>query len=165
MRNNQGLDPNSGSNVQQQQNAQASSTHLMSTPEPQYQNQYGHQVSLSPDTHSSPSSLNNYHFDEPMPLPDVVPEDYLASMQAINNPHWWDHVMMPGFSWPGTMDQNQNHMPAAAEQNVNVMTAVADPNLALNNHNHNHNQQLQQRDFAYISHDSQPMLHRHQHQR
>ena len=31
---------------------------------------------------------------------DVPTDDFLASMQAINSPVWWEHVMMPGFTWP-----------------------------------------------------------------
>jgi hypothetical protein len=33
--------------------------------------------------------------------PDEIPTDeMLAGMHALNNPQWWTHAMMPGFSWP-----------------------------------------------------------------
>ncbi|KAF8530244.1 fungal-specific transcription factor domain-containing protein [Hysterangium stoloniferum] len=159
--NNPAPDPNAGSNVQQNV-TQTSPAHLLNVSDAQYQNQYGHQqVSMSPEAYSSPSSINNYQFDEPMPLPEVVPEDFLASMQAINNPGWWENVMMPGFTWPA-VDQNQMVAPPTDE---NGMTGVTDTGLALSINGHNAAQQLQQQDFSFMPHEPQPMMHQHQRQR
>ncbi|KAJ7124189.1 hypothetical protein C8R44DRAFT_980593 [Mycena epipterygia] len=32
-------------------------------------------------------------------------EKMLAAMQPINNPAWWDNMMMPGFSWPSSRNR------------------------------------------------------------
>lgn len=69
--------------------------------------QYGQQtLTLSPTRYdgmypmssASGNTVTPYNMDGN--IPEVANEDLLASMQAINNPVWWDHVMMPGFSWP-----------------------------------------------------------------
>lgn len=61
--------------------------------------------------------------DEAMSLPALTTEEYILSMQAINNPRWWDNVMMPGFSWPVHPSANANvsagagaGVPGATEQ-------------------------------------------------
>jgi hypothetical protein len=86
---------------------------------PMGSNQYGQTLTLSPthygDTYSSSSAggtVTQYNMEQSMP--EVPSEDLLASMQAINNPVWWEHVMMPGFTWPdsvanpsGSGDQSQ----------------------------------------------------------
>lgn len=76
-------------------------------------------------------------------IPEVHSEDLLASMQAINNPMWWEHVMMPGFTWPdsvanpsgtstmGPGDRNQQH------QNVDPYSFM--PHDTLMQHEHSMN--------------------------
>ncbi|KAF8579154.1 hypothetical protein K439DRAFT_1360225 [Ramaria rubella] len=68
--------------------------------------QYSQHMTLSPasidDIYSTSSgsghTVTQYGMEETMP--EVANDDLLASMQAIDNPVWWGHVMMPGFSWP-----------------------------------------------------------------
>ena len=67
-------------------------------------NQYGQTQTLPThyaEVYSSSSAsgtITQFNMEESMP--EVPSEDLLASMQAINNPMWWEHVMMPGFTWP-----------------------------------------------------------------
>lgn len=59
-----------------------------------------------------------YMTDDTMSLPALTTEEYILSMQAINNPRWWENVMMPGFSWPvypnASVNANTNASPVAA---------------------------------------------------
>ncbi|GJJ14439.1 hypothetical protein Clacol_008703 [Clathrus columnatus] len=53
---------------------------------------------------SAEQYTDHYFVDETMSLPALETEEYILSMQAINNPGWWQNVMMPGFSWPVVND-------------------------------------------------------------
>jgi len=56
---------------------------------------------LSPNDIYSPSSAGDNSLTEyGMEGMGMQNDDYLASMQAIDNPMFWEHVMLPGFSWP-----------------------------------------------------------------
>ena len=38
------------------------------------------------------------------PMCDVPNDEFLASMQAVNSQVCWEHVLMPGFTWPESPD-------------------------------------------------------------
>ena len=57
-------------------------------------------LSAATSTVHPESTVHGSQFDDSMP---VAADDFmLAPMYAINNPGFWDHGMMPGFSWGPT---------------------------------------------------------------
>jgi hypothetical protein len=61
-------------------------------------------------------------------MEDTIPnEDLLASMQAINNPVWWEHVMMPGFTWPDSAPVSGQAPPSLPGMGPGDQTHQVDP--------------------------------------
>jgi len=92
-----------------------------------FQNQHAFvqaQTAQPPDLSISPTATYDYasptaNYDTPTAAGsyEMTNDDFLASMQAINNPIFWDNVMMPGFTWPeGSVGASQSPSPGATTQ-------------------------------------------------